>query len=349
MTTDVVVVSSDAALVDELLRLIAAAGRRATVVDSLSAAADSWASAGLLLLGGDVAAAALPVRDAVVVVTTQAEPTSQTWQLAHQMRAEHVAVLPDAQDWLLERFDDLGATHRAECIGVMGARGAAGSSTVAAALALTAARGGASTCLVDADPLGGGIDLVLACEGVAGSRWPDLAQRSGRIPAATLRESLPTRHGVQVISYGHSQFTDVSSVAVASVSQTVRRAYDIALVDLSRSPDAAGRMWLSLIDRLLLVVPRDVRSLAAASVVLSTLPTTLQVDLITRGPAPGGISTVDVARILGLPVIADWPYSKTLSTEIERGIAPASAARSLQARTAGEVLAELRGAARMVA
>ena len=64
-------------------------------------------------------------------------------------------------------------------------RGGAGASVFATALAQTAA----DALLVDADPCGGGIDLVLGCERETGLRWPDLTLQGGRLSYTALRDA----------------------------------------------------------------------------------------------------------------------------------------------------------------
>src|SRR5690242_21033170 len=45
--------------------------------------------------------------------------------------------------------------------------------------------------LIDGDPLGGGLDLLLGEEQADGLRWPGLAEVSGRVTPAALRRDLP--------------------------------------------------------------------------------------------------------------------------------------------------------------
>ena len=75
-------------------------------------------------------------------------------------------------------------------VAVVGGRGGAGATTLACALAVTAARAGRRVLLVDGDPLGGGIDLVFGGEGDRGLRWPDLEAARG---AGCRRARWPTR------------------------------------------------------------------------------------------------------------------------------------------------------------
>ena len=59
----------------------------------------------------------------------------------------------------------------------------------------------ASTLLVDLDPLGGGLDLLLGAERLAGLRWPDLAGARGRLGGGMLRDALPRLDGLSLLSW----------------------------------------------------------------------------------------------------------------------------------------------------
>ena len=78
--------------------------------------------------------------------------------------------------------------ERGWLVAVGGSCGGAGASTVATALALAAAPG---VLLVDADPWGGGLDLLLGAERADGLRWPDLTGLRGRVAGDALLAALP--------------------------------------------------------------------------------------------------------------------------------------------------------------
>ena len=54
--------------------------------------------------------------------------------------------------------------------------------------------------LIDLDSCGGGIDLLLGGESAPGLRWPDLSLRAGRLSWTEVRDALPRRNGVAVLS-----------------------------------------------------------------------------------------------------------------------------------------------------
>ena len=63
--------------------------------------------------------------------------------------------------------------------------------------------------------------------------------------------------------------------------------------------------------------------------------------LVVRGPAPGGIAAADVARALGLPLLAAMRPEPRLDRRLERGELPGRP-RGPLAGAARAVLAELR-------
>src|SRR5438105_3711570 len=182
-------ITEDPLLLDSLLRLVAAAGAEAVVLPSVAAARGVWSSAPIVLVGDDVArhvaAARLPRRAGVVLVGRDLDDAG-VWRRAVDVGAEHVVVLPDGESWLVDRFAEASTGgSRGTMIAVVGGRGGAGATVTATALAITGLRLGHRTLLVDGDPLGGGIDLVVGVESDAGLRWGDLDGVRGRVTPDT--------------------------------------------------------------------------------------------------------------------------------------------------------------------
>src|SRR5689334_5699203 len=193
------VMMSEPDLLDGVLRLAAAAGcEMLRVLDPLQARR-GWADAPVVVLDADAALrcgqAGLPRRDNVLVVV-RAEPPPHVWRHAVAIGAAHVVSLPDGETWLVrvlaEAAEALTAgRRRGAAVAVVGGCGGAGASVFAAALAVTAVRRGERALLVDCDPLGGGLDLVLGAEQVAGLRWPAIDVGGGHVPAAAWHAALP--------------------------------------------------------------------------------------------------------------------------------------------------------------
>lgn len=151
------IVTEDETLLDDLLRLCAAAGTEPEVVFTAPPRATSWDSAPLVLVGAEaVGRVRGAARRKGVLLVGRDLHDAEVWRRAVEVGADHVLFLPDAETWLVDRIADVaeGVSEPALTIGVVGGRGGAGASTLACALAVTAARTGLRTMLIDGDPSG---------------------------------------------------------------------------------------------------------------------------------------------------------------------------------------------------
>ncbi|HYH29199.1 MAG TPA: septum site-determining protein Ssd [Pseudonocardia sp.] len=346
---------SDPDLLDAILRLAAAAGcELQRAVDPAQARA-FWADAPVVLL--DAAAAAQCARAGLarrgdVVLAVRGEPRDPVWQHAVAVGAEHVIALPEAEPWLVAALAEAaeGRCPGGRVLAVVGGRGGAGASVLAAAVAVTAVRHGARALLVDCDPLGGGLDLVLGAEDLDGLRWPGVGVEGGRVPATALHAALPSppvgrgRGELGVLSCDRSAHGPAPA-AVRAVVDAGRRAGETVVCDLPRYPTDAAVAALSGADLVALVVPADIRSCAAGARVAALLAEHGRpVRVVVRGPAPGGVEAEEVARALGLPVLVAMRPEPGLARALERGEAPGRP-RGPLAAAARSVLAELQAAA----
>jgi secretion/DNA translocation related CpaE-like protein len=325
----VIAVTRDPALLDLLGRLAAAAGVRLQVMSEPSAVPRSVP---LVLLGADLAddvpagappTGARPWRPGVVVVAE--EPAEErVWRLAMHHQAETVAVLPKAEKWLVERLLDAAQpSAEAPVVGVIGGRGGAGASVLAAALALTAAGAGLRPVLVDADPLGGGLDVLLGAEHEPGLRWPGLSTARGWLQPALLRSELVQVDGIDLVSWDGGDLPEVPVEAMSAVLGAAMRGAGLVVVDLPRSLDAAAVVAAQACGRVLLVVPAEARAIAAARrVVLSLEPQVGDLGVVVRGPVPTGAQPESVAEDLSLPLAGELRAEKGLAAALDRGEPP---------------------------
>ena len=347
MNLAALIVTGDPALADGLLRLAAAADAHAEVAYSAEEARAAWTWPVLILVGadaaGDVAAGGLQRRPGVVLVAG-ADATSDTYRLAVEAGAQDVAVLPDHEDWLINAFAAAGEPEsgRAAVLCVTGSRGGAGASVLAAALGLTAANQGLRTLLVDADPYGGGVDLMLGLEQHEGVRWHDLAERRGRLNTATLRETLPRTGDLSVLSWRRGEPVPVSEDAVRSLLDAAGRGFDLVVVDVPRYPGDVGRAALRAAGTTFLLVPAEVRATVAADGLAAALRRdTADVRLIVQGPAPGGLTTDAVARALDVPSAGAFERDRRLPAAIDEGDLARACRRGPLAEFCATVLADL--------
>ncbi|MCI0383691.1 septum site-determining protein Ssd [Streptomyces sp. CNQ085] len=340
MTGSILIVTEDEKLLDDLLRLCAAAGAEAEVAHGAPPAPGRWGNAPLVLIGDDRAdalsrSARAPARRPGVLLIGRDLDDPGIWRRGVGVGAEHVVLLPDGESWLTGRIADAaeGVGRQALTVGVMGGRGGAGASTLACALALTAARAGHRTMLVDGDPLGGGLDVLLGGERAEGLRWPALADSRGRVGGAALEESLPTLHGLRLLSWDRGESAAVPPEAVRAVLGAARRRGGVVVVDLPRQLDETVAEVLAQLDLGLLVVPAELRAVAAAQRVASRVSLMLR-DLraVVRGPFGPGLEGDEIARLLGLRLVGEMPSEGGLTDAVDAGRPPGTDMRGPLAR-----------------
>lgn len=352
------IVTEDPLLLDDLLRLCAAAGAEPHVHHAVpeqsgagrdgsggsggsggsrgSAAGVGWESAPLVLVGDDAArrVRGAPRRDGVFLVGRDLDDP-HVWQRAVEIGAEEVLTLPDAEGRLVDRIADVveGAGRPALAIGVIGGSGGAGASTLACALALRAARAGERTILIDGDPLGGGMDVLLGGEAAEGLRWPDFAASRGRVGAGALADSLPELHALRVLSWDRGDRVVVPPAAMRSVVAAARRRGGVVVVDLPRRVDEAVAEVLAQLDLVLMVVRGELRAVAAAGrVAAGVRMVSRDVRVVVRGRVPGGLDAEAVAGLLGVPLAGEVPVEVGLPGRVAEGEPPGSNGRGALAR-----------------
>jgi secretion/DNA translocation related CpaE-like protein len=233
---------------------------------------------------------------------------------------------------------------------VLGGRGGAGATVLAGGLAMTAARRGMSTLLVDADPLGGGADLVLGWEALDGLRWPDLSQASGRVHPPTLVDALPGHADLVVLSWDRGDPVTVPPEAMLAALDAGRRGRDIVVVDLPRWLDDSSAIALRAADEAFLVVPAEVRACAAAIRVATTVtPHCPRLSLVVRQPGPGGLRVDEVVKAVGFPLAGALRSERSLPGALERGEAPTSGGSGALAALCDDLLTRLCTAQRCAA
>lgn len=319
----------DDVLLDDVLRLAAAAGCALERAADATALRARWHDAPLVLLDEHAARAcqaiALPRRESVLVVSAGAPPPS-TWEPALSLGAQRVVVLPEDEPWLAEALADAAespARVAGRVLAVVGGRGGAGASVLAAAVGLSALAAGANALLVDCDPLGGGLDLVLGAEEHPGLRWPDLRLRSGRVPVSSLHSALPGRAkgGARLtVLSGAREGEGPSPDAVSAVLSSGRRAGETVVCDLPRHPDDASSVALDHADLAAVVVPADVRSCAAARrVATRLLGHGVRAGAVVRGPSPSHLGPQEIADAVGLPLLACLGRESGLARCLDQG------------------------------
>ncbi|MFC6087548.1 septum site-determining protein Ssd [Sphaerisporangium aureirubrum] len=324
-STRPLVITDDQDLLDDLLRVAAAAGVEIDVAHAAAHARPFWTQAPLVVVGVDVADAVAatvpPPRQGVLLVTRGADDPA-VWRRCVAVGATTVLTLPEAERQLVEEFAEASepAARSGETVCVIGGRGGSGATVLATCLALIASRRKLRTLLIDADPLGGGIDVVLGKELAAGARWPDIAEREGRVSYAALQRALPTFGDLTVLSGHRGDPPAIPAEAMRAVLGAAHRGCDLIVVDLPRHLTPAAAEALSRAAVTLILVPSDVRGVLSAAQILPELHKHTQcIHTVTR---PGPLAPDIVTRSLDTPHAGFLPDQRNLAQHLDRGTAP---------------------------
>ena len=339
-------VTDDDLLLADLVRLAAAAGVTPHVARASSEPLRSWASAPLVLVGADRAADLArrrPPRRARVHVVGRGPLPDQLFREALAIGAESVAGLPASESWLVETLTDAGdgGAPTGLTVGVVGGAGGVGATVFAAALAQVCAAK-EPTLLVDADVLGAGIDRVLGVEHVDGVRWDALMQATGRLSARSLRDALPRRHGLSVLSWPVDRTLSLPAFAMREALSAGCRGFSTVVVDVPRHQDPVVDEVLARCDRVLLVSTLTVPAVTAAARVARRLPPGPGTGLVLRGGA-AGVAPREVGRLLDRPVVATMGDQRGLDEAISLGVGPLRSGRGTLARAARQAATAVLG------
>lgn len=321
---------ADESLLDDLLRLAAAAGCDLERVPDAIAARRRWPTAPLVLLDATGVAEctreSFPRRDSVVVVVPDPEP-QELWKQAMEVGAEHLITLPGAEPWLVSALADAAEgppSNAGKVLAVLGARGGAGASVFATAVSVTALRRGDNSLLIDCDPRGGGLDVVLGGEKKDGLRWPEMQLSAGRVAASALHMALPTwkRNDARLtLMSGARTGEGPAPDAVAAVVEAGRRTGEIVVCDIPRQLDLAAWAAIDRCDLAVIVVPAEIRACVTGGQLAKELEArAVHARAVVRWPTPGGLRLEDVQKAVGVPILATMTPERHLAVSLELGV-----------------------------
>lgn len=331
MTQHPLLVSSSLPLIDEVVRLASTVALEVQVASDLSAAAAHWLGAPLVIIGSDVTTDSTGLGRRARVIVAHVEDDNDDaiaqrdmWRFAVEVGAEHVVELPDGERWLLESLRECaeGPPRNGKVVAVLGGSGGVGTSTLTVNVAITASRSGMRTLLVDADPWGGGLDLVLGAEDITGARWSDLHNVNGHLPSGHLEAALPRVADISVLACTRSDEGLPAHETMSAVLGAGQRSHDLVLVDCSRCADELLSVVLGASDAAVLVVGDHVRATAAAARRQAWLRTKVGPVRVVQASSPRGISSDDISRALGVDVIATIPHVPSMTVRADEGDLP---------------------------
>lgn len=340
--TNPLILTRDQTLLEELQRLAAAAGVEPAVVADPVAALPHWSDASMVLLGVDLAADMAtiePPRRAGVHLVGWGRLPDECFRTAVTLGIENVAELPRSDSWVLEVLADSGegAAVDGVTIGVVGGSGGAGATTFACALAATAARDG-TACLIDTDPLGPGADQVLGMERVDGIRWDALQHTTGRLGASALREALPRRDALGVLTFGGGPTVPLQPFAARAAVSAAGRGHRVVVLDLPRRGDDLTEELMARCHALVVVTRGSLSGLSSAARFVARASLSGPLSVVVRG---SGVDAGEAQRLLGAHVVATMPDQRGLDEAVDLGQGPVRSRRGVLARAAATVLQRL--------
>lgn len=340
--TPPLVVTADDLLLAELLPLAAAADVTPAVCRDPVTALATWVRAPIVLVGADLAdamAEIAPESRPRTYIVVRGRASDGLYRIALKLGADQVVDLPSSAGWLSEKLADATEQQpgRGRVIGVIGGTGGAGATTLACALGQWAARS-TPAVVVDCDPQGPGLDRILGVEQCDGFRWDALCQTSGRLSARALREALPRKDGLGVLSwYVDGRVQTLQAFAVREALSAARRGHGVVVVDLPRTPDALVDEVAARCDTLLVATVGSVVGVAGAARMRARFADHADPGIVLRGEA---LSSKDVRRATGLPVLAQMRDQRGLAEAVDLGLGPLRSRRGPLARAAEEILGD---------
>ncbi len=194
-------------------------------------------------------------------------------------------------------------------IAVIGGCGGAGASTLAVSLAVAALSVRKRAILFDADPLGGGLEPLVALGTVAFAAdhpirttqtWPH-----GIDPPGPERQPGPARRDpdLALVTWGGDDGERIPVVAMRNALRALRGTADLVVVDLPRCIDDSTQLVLSEATHTLVVAPVSERAAVATARLLPRLAVVgPQPQVVARLPSRDELTAREFAQLLGTPL-----------------------------------------------
>ncbi|GAB3439157.1 hypothetical protein GCM10027517_12230 [Phycicoccus ginsengisoli] len=215
-------------------------------------------------------------------------------------------------------------------IGVVGASGGLGASTLAVALAVRAGpRTGVSVCL-DARPGGGGLDVTACLEHVAGVRWDDLVDLRGEVDGAALLRALPAQGPLRVLA---ARGAPPAAATTRTVVSALASVCGLVVLDL----DVTSEL-LDLCSTVVVLAGVSARHLADAAAVAGKGQLPADAVLVLRGARREPVAPEEVAVHLDLPLLTVLRDDARVRTDEDRARLPGTRARGSVEGAADRVL-----------
>lgn len=278
------------ALADRARRIVIAAGFEWEAVAAAECGV-RWRIADVVLVNASETGQVIledPVRRGDVLVLAESAVDQTVWQHCVSLGVEDVVLLDESEPWLVDRLGRVGGGVPDEglVVGVLGASGGCGASTLAAGLAVATGAAFGTSMIVDLNGFGGGYDLQFGAADWSGLSWHELADISGRISGESLREAVPSVDDIAIVGFARDNpMCEVPDRARRAVLLGARQAAGLTVVDLPTVPGPI-REVRPLLDQVVVAGTADIRGALATRAILRYLRE-LDVPAAVAVRAPG--------------------------------------------------------------
>lgn len=225
-----------------------------------------------------------------------------------------------------------------QVIAVMSATGGVGGTTLAAALAVRAAAAGRSSAAIDAEPWGGGLDVIFGAEQEPGWRWTDLQSVEGVVDGAALRRRLPEAESVALLAHPRSGAEGEWLPHLSAVTSALRATSELTVISADRDDRLVDRLS-GLVDIVLLVSGEGMSQLAGCSGAVARLRRRGLEPWVVGRTERGSAELIQlVCDELQVPLVATLGQDRRVASDALDGIAPGLRGRGPLVEVADELV-----------
>ncbi len=194
-------------------------------------------------------------------------------------------------------------------LAIIGGCGGAGASTLAVSLAVTALRTGRRTILFDADPLGGGLESLVALGTIVGppgealrEQWPHEPELPRR-PLPRPRAKGRVEPDLALVTWEGRDGERIPVASMRNALRVLRSTTNLVVVDLPRVIDDATQLVLAEATQTLVIAPVSERAAVATSRLMPKLTMVgPRPQLVARMPSRDDLTAREFAELLEAPL-----------------------------------------------
>lgn len=267
-------------------------------------------------------------------------PNQNTWKIAQDFGAEHVALLPESRQWLLEYLKAPVKQH-AEIIAISSVVGGVGGSTLAGYLGTLWAKQNERVVVIDCDTDSVGLDVTFGLEQEQGLRWSDGISTEGKPNGEALFNNLLGAHNVKLLANDRLN-QEVLLDKLPDFITALGNFCDVVLLDIPlRVCEPLRQMSLQEMTQVL-VMPNTLRACAVAHATMQATEATNQVLAVREIPG-STLTPLAIAQSLDKPLWATLPTDHKIVELTEQGLLLSGVGPGKYNRAVSNLLVQLSG------